>query len=83
MNEQCAETLRHSYATHMLEAGVNVVVLQRLLGHTHLATTAGYLHVSVRELARTPSLLDLLVRPSCEPRPECSYRERPSREERP
>jgi site-specific recombinase XerD len=63
MNEQCAETLRHSYASHMLEAGVNVVVLQRLLGHANLATTAGYLHVSVRELARTPSLLDLLVVP--------------------
>jgi integrase/recombinase XerD len=60
-------TLRHSYASHMLEAGVNVVVLQRLLGHTNLATTAGYLHVSVRELARTPSLLDLLVVPREEP----------------
>jgi site-specific recombinase XerD len=51
----------------MLEAGVNVVVLQRLLGHANLATTAGYLHVSVRELARTPSLLDLLVVPRDEP----------------
>jgi integrase/recombinase XerD len=67
MNEHCGETLRHSYATHMLEAGVNVVVLQRLLGHANLATTAGYLHVSVRELARTPSLLDLLVVPREEP----------------
>jgi len=60
-------TLRHSYATHMLEAGVNVVVLQRLLGHTSLATTARYLHISVRDFARTPSLLDLLVVPREEP----------------
>jgi integrase/recombinase XerD len=57
-------TLRHSYATHMLEAGVSVVVLQRLLGHSDLTTTARYLHVSVRDFARTPSLLDLLAVPA-------------------
>jgi Phage integrase family len=80
MNEQCEETLRHSYATHLLEAGVDVTTLQKMLGHRSLQTTALYLHLSTRHLQAMPSLLDLLVRPSCEPRPECSHRERPQRE---
>lgn len=54
-------TLRHSYATHQLEAGVDVVTLQRLLGHRHLQTTALYLHVSTAQLQRAPSPLDALV----------------------
>jgi site-specific recombinase XerD len=56
-------TLRHSYATHLLEAGVNVVTLQNMMGHNDLHTTAQYLHVSTRHLQQTPSLLDLLVIP--------------------
>jgi site-specific recombinase XerD len=52
--------LRHSFATHLLEAGVEITVVQRLLGHSHVATTANYLHVRQERMAEIKSPLQLL-----------------------
>lgn len=55
--------LRHSFATHLVESGIDVTVVKALLGHRSLATTEVYTHVSLEHLGTLTSPLDLLHAP--------------------
>jgi site-specific recombinase XerD len=56
-------TLRHCFATHLLEAGVDIRTIQSLMGHASIMTTMNYLRVTRKKLAATRSPLDLIEAP--------------------
>jgi len=53
-------TLRHCFATHLMEQGVQIYVIKKMMGHVALSTTAGYTHVSSEFISTIQSPLDML-----------------------
>lgn len=58
--EVCVHTLRHTFATHLLEDGLDIITLKNLLGHENIETTMEYLHIAQLDNIKAFSPLDTL-----------------------
>jgi len=65
--------LRHTFATHLLEAGVDLLRIQRILGHASLTTTSVYLHLAANYLDSVLNPFDLLPGSSVESNPDSGH----------
>jgi integrase/recombinase XerD len=68
-------TFRHSYATGLLEAGVDLMAISKLLGHSSFTTTMVYLHCRRQHLDSTPSPIDWLPVQQCPKWIDPNYRD--------
>jgi integrase/recombinase XerD len=76
-------TLRHSFATHLLERGADIRIIQALLGHDKLETTARYTRVATGMIANVKSPLDLLSQPRKKPTRKPGKKSDPGEKDRP
>lgn len=67
-----AHTLRHSFATHLLDQGVDIHTIKELLGHSKLETTMIYLHLQQSKRATLVSPLDTIMKPATKTEASCA-----------